>query len=531
MAFRLKEDSIIGAVRHLARYGDTDIFPHLPELTFFAEEELGIVAELVKLDLDTYTPAGAMEALAPKGKYSFRVAHQLPALDTLLLLASTIELGEAIESRRQPLSSGRAFSYRYKVDLQAGTIFASDRTYKDWLHRQQKLIEEHKTIKQVVSTDISDFYARINFHRLENLLDEAASGAGAARFIKKHVRVIRAKQSFGLPVGGSAARLLAELSLVDTDQALKDKKFVATRFVDDFRIFLKSGQSAHDALAHLAEQLGINEGLSLNAAKTLVTSRRDYLQRLERLTTDVEEEAEGVAIDALTSSIYFDDEPDEDEVNALKGVNLLELLDKEINAEVQDVGRIKVMFRALKIVKTADAIDYIKDNFDKLVLFSKDLCLLMEALDAEYTGRFNVLGGKILAATQAPPAASVQAVRTWLLELFVRGVVRLPAGGVAQLEALPAISDKRQLLFIRGRLDDKNYFRRQKTQVDHFSESERSALVWGAACLPKDEYENWIEIVKGSFARPLGLMYLRWASKNRKSLSAKLKAKTIDHAE
>lgn len=531
MAFRLKEDAIIAAVRHLARYGDTDIFPHLPELMFFAEEETAIVEELAKLDLDSYTPAGAMEALAPKGKYSFRVAHQLPALDTLLLLASTIELGDSIEGHRQPLASRRAFSYRYKVDLQAGTIFAPDRTYKDWLHRQQTLIEETKTIKQVVSTDISDFYARINFHRMENLLDEAASGSGAARFIKKHIRVIRAKQSFGLPVGGSAARLLAELSLVDTDQALKDKKFIATRFVDDFRIFLKSGQDAHEALAYLAEHLGINEGLSLNAAKTLVTSRRDYLQRLERLTTDVEEEAEGVAIDALTSSIYFDDEPDEDEVAALKGVNLLEILDKEISAEIQDVGRIKVMFRALKIVRPVEAIVFIKKNFDRLVLFSKDLCLLMEALESEHPGRFNTLGGKILAAVQTSPAGNVLAIRTWLLELFVRGVVELPTGGIAQLENLRAISDKRQALFIRGRLDDKNYFRRQKTQVDHFSESERSALVWGAACLPKDEYENWIEIVKGSFAKPLGLMYLRWASKSRKSLNAKLKAKTMDHTE
>jgi hypothetical protein len=531
MAFRLKEDSITAAIRHLGRYGDTDIFPHLPELIFFVDEEAAVVGELAKLDLDSYNPAGAMEALAPKGKYSFRVAHQLPALDTLLFLACTIELGDAIESRRQPISSRRAFSYRYKVDLQAGTIFAPDRTYKDWLHRQQALIEETTSIKQVVSTDISDFYARINFHRMENLLDEAASSSGAARFVKRHIRVIRAKQSFGLPVGGSAARLLAELSLADTDQALKDKKFIATRFVDDFRIFLKSGQDVHEALAYLAEQLGINEGLSLNAAKTMVTSRRDYLQRLERLTTDVEEEAEGVAIDALTSSIYFDDEPDEDEVTALKGVNLLELLDKEINAETQDVGRIKVMFRALKIVKPVEAIIYIKKNFSRLVLFSKDLCLLMEALDAEYPGRFNTLGSKILAAVKAQPAASVLAVRAWLLELFVRGVVGLPKGGVAELESLRAISDKRQLLFIRGRLDEKNYFRQQKTQVDHFTEAERSALVWGASCLPKDEYENWLEIVKASFSKPLGLIYLRWASKSRKSLNAKLKAKTLDHAE
>jgi O6-methylguanine-DNA--protein-cysteine methyltransferase len=87
MTYRLSPDSLRAAIAHLSHYGDTDIFPHLPELSFFADEKDAVVAELVKLDLDTYTPAGAVEALAPKGRYSFRIAHQLPALDTLLLLA------------------------------------------------------------------------------------------------------------------------------------------------------------------------------------------------------------------------------------------------------------------------------------------------------------------------------------------------------------------------------------------------------------------------------------------------------------
>jgi hypothetical protein len=98
-----------------------------------------------------------------------------------------------------------------------------DRTYKDWLHRQQAIVAKNKKIRTIVSTDISDYYSRINFHRLENLIDEVAPAHGASRFIKKHIKIIRAKQSFGLPVGGSAARLLAELALADTDKALMDR--------------------------------------------------------------------------------------------------------------------------------------------------------------------------------------------------------------------------------------------------------------------------------------------------------------------
>ncbi len=203
MTYRLSPESLRAGIAHLSRYGDTDIFPHLPELSFLADEKEAVVAELAKLDLDTYTPAGAVEALAPKGRYSFRIAHQLPALDTLLLLASVIEIGDKIEAKRQPGSGARAFSYRFAVDADTGQVFRPDRTYKDWLLRQKDLVAKDKKIRRIVTTDISDYYSRINFHRLENLLDEAAPGHGAVRFIKKHIKIIRAKQSFGLPVGGS----------------------------------------------------------------------------------------------------------------------------------------------------------------------------------------------------------------------------------------------------------------------------------------------------------------------------------------
>ena len=283
MAYRVSRDSLEATVRHLCRYGDTDVFPHLPELAFFDDEQKAVIAELAKLDLDSYKPAGAIEVLAPKSRYGFRIAHQLPALDTLLLLACVVELGEKIEARRHPARHSRAFSYRFSVDKTTGQLFQSDRTYKDWLHKQQDIITNNRRIRTIVNTDISDYYSRINFHRLENLLDEVAPGHGAAKFIKKHIKIIRAKQSFGLPVGGSAARLLAELALSDTDQALLDRGLFATRFVDDFRIFLKRSDSPYDALGYLAEHLGINEGLSLNVAKTSVITRRDYLRKLVRI--------------------------------------------------------------------------------------------------------------------------------------------------------------------------------------------------------------------------------------------------------
>jgi hypothetical protein len=84
--FCLSEMSLERAIKHLCKFGDTDVFPHLPELAFFRDQCPVIVKELNKLDLDNYNPSGAFEALAPKSRFGFRITHQLRAVDNVLLL-------------------------------------------------------------------------------------------------------------------------------------------------------------------------------------------------------------------------------------------------------------------------------------------------------------------------------------------------------------------------------------------------------------------------------------------------------------
>jgi Reverse transcriptase (RNA-dependent DNA polymerase) len=518
------------AIKHLCEYGDTDVFPHLPELAFLREQETAVIRELKDLDLDTYRPGSAFEALGPKSRYGFRIVHQMPILDTVLLLAAVIEIGALVEGHRAPVNGLEAFSYRFAPDGK-GSLFRLDRTFKDWLNAQLAFVQSNLKIKRVIATDISDFYARINFHRLENLLDEVAPKHGAARYITKHIKVIRAKQSFGLPVGGSAARLLAELALSDTDRALQQDGRIATRFVDDIRIFLRAKEDTYDALAFIAEQLGINEGLSLNVAKTTVYTRAEFLARLKHLVTDVTDEAEGAALDSLTSDLYFDDEPDPDELEELKSMNLLGFLQEEVGKDSFDMGRIKVIFRALKLVKPTEAVDYISGNFAELVVFAKEVTLLMQVLETENPGCFDDLTDAVIDAILAPPASSIQLIKTWLLELFVRGVVPITAAGIKQLEVLSSVLDRRQLHLIRGRNGDKNFFRKNKTAFDQLSALEQPCFVWGASCLPKDEYETWLSTVKPMFAIPTGGLFLKWAQREREKLIGKLDASTDDHQE
>lgn len=53
----------------------------------------------------------------------------------------------------------------------------------------------------------------------------------------------------------------------------------------------------------------------------------------------------------------------------------------------------------------------------------------------------------------------------------------------------------------------------------------------GGSCLRKDEYENWRDTVKGSFNRPLGTLFLKWAARNRADIISKLRRPTVDLPE
>lgn len=530
LAFRLSVSALEKAINHLCKYGDTDVFPHLPELAFFRDERVAIVDELRKLDLEKYHPGGAMVALAPKSRYSFRIMHQLGAVDTVLLLAAVVEIGDQMEAQRPAPNGIEAFSYRFGGHAEE-SLFLENHTYKDWLHAQQKRVECNLKIKQVVATDISDFYSRINFHRLENLLDEAAPKHGAVRYIKKAIKEIRAKQSFGLPVGGTAARLLAELALSDTDKALVDQGIWATRFVDDFRIFLGTGENPYDVLSFLAEHLGINEGLALNAAKTRVFSRSEFLQKVRGLTSDISDEAEGEALEILTANVYFDDTPDIEELEELKALNLLGFLEEEIEKENYDIGRIRVIFRALKIAKPPESVEYILANFSELVAFAKEITLLMQELDEEYPGCFDELTEEVISAILEPPASRVQLIRTWLLELFARGVVAITTQQFKKISDLPSVLDKRQLHIIRSRTKNKNFFRFNKANIAQIPSLEQPAFISGAVCLPKDEFENWIATLKPKFAGPTGCLFLKWVRAHRDSLISKFGTSTDDQAE
>ena len=75
--------------------------------------------------------------------------------------------------------------------------------------------------KFVVVCDISEFYPRLNHHRLENAIKHLNLRSDVPYKICEFLSNFSGTYSFGIPVGGPAARILSELVLNQIDRLLR----------------------------------------------------------------------------------------------------------------------------------------------------------------------------------------------------------------------------------------------------------------------------------------------------------------------
>lgn len=516
MTQALSQNSIYQAIDHLSRYGDTDIFPNLHEIEFLRHRSDVVVEALSKLQLGQYQPRTAIETLSPKNSLGFRLSHQLGLTDTVLLLSALIEVGDEIEAARIPPNFARAFSYRFKLG-DDGEIFRAKRTFRDWISQQIGFLENSKNTSKIIKTDITDFYQRIFFHRLEGLLENIDGKQHAVRLIIKIIKRIRTRESFGLPVGGNPARLLAELALTDVDSALKDEGIRASRFVDDFVIFLNDKQDSYEILAFLAEALA-QEGLSLNASKTRVFEKSAYLANLRGASEDVFDAAQQEALEILSESLYLDDQPDPDEVAELQSLNLFEMLGHEFNKEDWDFGKIRRILRAIRLVDPEGALSHISDNLTDMLPFSKEIVLILGEIGDDEEIEEQFMSGKFISAVCSPLSRTLPLIRSWLLEVFIRGILPFSAADLKKIESSINQYDRRYVDILRGKLNQRTYFRGQKKLIDDIGSSQIFPFLIGSTCLPKDELSKFYPDVVTHFKDPLLKPFCDWLLDDREKV-------------
>lgn len=266
------------AVKNIVNHGDTDIFPY-PFENFAFFDRIEAVANLIIeyddnfYDYMTRFPPRNINSLAPVAYSGFRWATQIDPIWNAHFLASVIALSKKIELARPPISSNIVFSYRYKPDNKTNDLF--DRKY-GWVQFMEHSVALSNEYEFVTICDISEFYPRLNHHRLENSLQHIAGDTKFPAQIIKFLSSNTNTMSFGLPVGGPAARILSELTINQVDRLLIGARIKFVRFADDYHIFSKNRQEAYKSLIFLSEKLLENQGLSLQKSKTRIMSSAEF---------------------------------------------------------------------------------------------------------------------------------------------------------------------------------------------------------------------------------------------------------------
>ena len=381
------------AIRHIVQCGDTDIFPYPFELNFLSDKLDGLSDDFSQQDIRQFHPLSLIEALIPKSKFGFRVAHQIYPTDLVFFTGIVFAAAERIENSREPPANMRAFSYRVSP-AHTNEFFDPDRRFKNWLDYLGGTLAFSKKYSHVISTDISDFYARVYRHRLENILETMIGDRIHAKAIESVLRDWRSRQSFGIPVGSSAARLLAEVALSDTDLALASEGLDSTRYVDDFVVLIPIGRDPYAALAFLANHLAISEGLSLNNQKTIILPWGDFVQQ-DDLGESGEDDAaaEESALERLYWAAYGEDETDPEALEKLTLLDLQKELEEALEEPLWNMGKVRVILRAMRLTKSARAAEYVRDNIPRLVPFAKDVVLLIEEFLSAGDKTFSAISG------------------------------------------------------------------------------------------------------------------------------------------
>ena len=267
------------ALRNVTDHGDTDIFPYPVENRIFhdARDSVLDLLEQYHANFRDYLvrfPPVHLSSLAPVSYTGFRWATQLDPMWNLYFLGCVLSIAEEIENARLPLGDNKIFSYRFDPDYDTASLFNRDIGWVQFIERSTELAGEYS---HVVVSDISEFYPRLGHHRLENALQQLNLGNDIPSRIMEFLKQFSGIRSFGLPVGGPAARLLSELVLNQVDRLLIGHGLEFARFADDYHLFANSPEDAYAALIYLSEKLFENQGLSLQKSKTRILTAAEFL--------------------------------------------------------------------------------------------------------------------------------------------------------------------------------------------------------------------------------------------------------------
>lgn len=346
------------AAEEIGKHGDNDTLPFNIDNRFIAEKPVQL-AKIAFEYFERLNKSGKKNAanqlnslqifnerlLTPTGAYGFRTSTKIHPFWNIYLNGLAIAIAEANEPNRNT----RAHSYRYSKD----TVEFFDRS-KSWRAYKEAtlnepLLDSPNTV--VIQTDISSFYEHIYHHRVENCVDDLfGENDTVGTQIDRILNQLSSGRSFGLPVGGQCARVLAELLMTSIDSLLSQNGIIWHRYVDDFTLVADSQAKAYEALSILSNVLA-DYGLSLNRSKTTLLSAKHYKDFVTAQLFASDDQASKLKEIDLYFDPYTDDphQDYEDLQQTVKEIDLQTLLAAETSKSQPDAYLVSQISRTLKL--------------------------------------------------------------------------------------------------------------------------------------------------------------------------------------
>lgn len=434
--FHLTSQELDNAFFAITHHGFSTMLPDPPEWSVVTANWSSIRDAIEGLDLDGYEPYKPLKVFAPKNRANVRLLHMLHPQDLIIYTALVLIAKPDIEVNRIPIKEKRVFSYRGDVS-KIQELYGSRGSYESY-RQQLRTMASKPRVRYVAVADIADFYPRIYQHRLENVIESVATSLRvrdvARVLVKKLIGNLMGRDSYGIPVGPYASRVLAEALLIDVDASLQSQSIEFVRWVDDFSIFCRTEYAAQSVLFALGEWLFTKHGLTLQSAKTNILTidnyRREYLfDHGDRLTD------RDTLVNVLRDFRFGydgtdgDDDMDEAEIEealaVLQSSNLKGMLEASL-ADTTLVDYQAVTFALTKLPRIAGAPAFLKrevlhlviDNAELLYPVAEHIATYVLSFDDLTSGEQKQIAKKLLQPLKSKRTPPPPYYAMWILHIF-----------------------------------------------------------------------------------------------------------------
>src|SRR5258706_7102014 len=421
---QISKGSLRWSLKHLIKFGDTDLFPRPIEFDALYEIEKEVVKRLQEIDARDYVYSPARRFIVPKDELSYRTATQLDPVDTVVLTAIIYQYGDLIEKRRAPVTENRIFGYRF-MPQSDGTLYNPKISWVDFWKRCKEKIPNYR---YAVYLDVADFYNQIYHENIENQLMRSGFPDQIKDWLMGLLENVTARVPRGIPVGPHATHILGELSLIPIDNSLSTRGLDFCRFVDDIVIYCDEYEQAKMIIYQIANVLDNQQRLILQRHKTKIFNAAEFENHCSNMLQDqpINKFEEDILAIIRTRS----------EASPYKSIDISTLTERELKVFTQDLienilaeylkekepnyTRLRWLLRRLSQFGIPSAVEFCIKHIDDLTPAIGDMCHYLVAAGGNYKGDWKNLGASIFDILQSGIIRSNEYFQMSLLSLFSR---------------------------------------------------------------------------------------------------------------